>query len=480
MEFLKKDDEGRYYEDNYGLLTSLWTTVLVMLIVTALMHIAAMIANAMGNAEEAYGPLEGGDVQPLLGGGRRGRGEGGGTWTDRFKRATDTALRALLLLLTIAIFLSIPIGYPCRESEDFPRRLVSKIMDRDDDDRPRPPIPIPPKCTVCISNAVTLSSTILAWILLAMSVLWAILDAVAPVVGGMGALIGSVMGLARSSFFPFLAECIVAVGVVGYTGVPVPASAMDRSTHNFNRNVDQMAAEANRLISPPQPVPVPVYVQPGQQPQQYIYVQPSPYPPSHQNLLGTQLGNLVTNTSQSVNRLLGGQSYPSSAQIVYVGPNGAPLQPVMYQYPGGMQPAYIPQQPTQPLQPHRREPQAPSGQEKQPIMEPTPVSSPQLQPPVLINAGRTPSQNSSRREQGLQGSGFSIRQQIQASASAMKKHIQAAAGRSGSKASLAPPSPSAAQPLDNGQQGSSAGGSQSTSVNGASTPQDAPPAYTSK
>ncbi|KAI8847549.1 hypothetical protein BC829DRAFT_396124 [Chytridium lagenaria] len=161
----------RIYEDNYGLLLSLWTSVLVML-----MHAAQLFSLSMGTMHEAgYGPVEGVDVQPLLGGRRRGKK------TDRFKRSADTALRSLLLLLTISIFLSIPI----RLFLHRPHRFWSSPA------------------------RVTLPSTILAWILLAMSVLWAILDAVAPIVGGMGALVGSVMGLAS---FP-LAIAIFIIGL---------------------------------------------------------------------------------------------------------------------------------------------------------------------------------------------------------------------------------------------------------------------------
>ncbi|KAJ3103582.1 hypothetical protein HDU97_010002 [Phlyctochytrium planicorne] len=270
------------YEDNYGLLTSLWTAVFVLTIIAGIKpqtHVAQLLSKTMGTIQESYGPIEAaGDVQPLLGGGRRRDAAGSGTWTDRFKRARDTALRSLLLLTTISVFLSIPLGYPCSVDKissvpagtasggDFggfalmPRENVNtdppalsfataavtsafhgqrqehptmrhhnqtadiyahrifketsttsttSTSSRSTTTKtstptrtPPPPIPPPPKeppikeCTLCLSNSVTLPAVILAWILLAMSVLWTILDAVAPVVGGMGALVGSIMGLA--------------------------------------------------------------------------------------------------------------------------------------------------------------------------------------------------------------------------------------------------------------------------------------------
>jgi hypothetical protein len=187
---------------------------------------------------------------------------------DRFENADKTILRAFLMQLAIAMFLSIPIAFACTRTNsssvaatgvvaDTSNSLLNSLVlntataknnytpysasgyiapstyrkghndDDDDDDRPRLPIPtgipkpgqpdrpapgpvpVPPSdnCDTCLTNGVTLSTVILSWIFTALSALWVLMEMAAWSAAGT-AVTGVIMGLCS---FPL----IVAMFAVG-------------------------------------------------------------------------------------------------------------------------------------------------------------------------------------------------------------------------------------------------------------------------
>ncbi|KAJ3194546.1 hypothetical protein HK101_002498 [Irineochytrium annulatum] len=204
------------YDDHYRYLTSVWASVLVLLIATVLFQIlhvmvdsvAALSQASRGGSDDERQPLAGSNGQPRgeydSGGGRgdqqrttfMGMGERDrSTLSNRLRRAVDTCQRALLVgfhqfdilplltmptqvLLTAVTFLSVPLQTKCYPNiPDTPP--------------PTPPPPSPPPVLPpppfemlsrgghhdfhhsCLTNSLSLSSVILAWVFTALSVLWA-------------------------------------------------------------------------------------------------------------------------------------------------------------------------------------------------------------------------------------------------------------------------------------------------------------------
>ncbi|KAJ3116906.1 hypothetical protein HDU96_008425 [Phlyctochytrium bullatum] len=165
------------YEDNYTLLRSLWTAVLIHLILLVLSQIIFVISDSVGSLRHFY---SGGGIeeQPILA--REGTRHQRGTWPDRLEKVAATVGKTFKFLLGTALFLSIPIAFSCH--------LVDN-PDRDDRDRDRDRDAglatqlsslagtLAGRCVTCLTNAATGNNVALAWTYFGLSVVWALVDA---------------------------------------------------------------------------------------------------------------------------------------------------------------------------------------------------------------------------------------------------------------------------------------------------------------
>ncbi|KAJ3410971.1 hypothetical protein HDV05_002948 [Chytridiales sp. JEL 0842] len=206
------------YDDQFSLLSSIWASTVVML----LLLVAVQFAKYMWAVMEAYKVRRptmmtptgerAGESEPLMGesrtmaGGRRGVSEGGiggMTWGDRFDNAERTIHRAFIMLLAVSVFSSIPIAYSCSIDTFFPN---SNNNDDDGGRRPPGPIPIPSPphlptpgeggCGTCLTNGLSLATVILGWIFTALSAIWVLMEMATYSLAG-SAVTGVIMGLCR-------------------------------------------------------------------------------------------------------------------------------------------------------------------------------------------------------------------------------------------------------------------------------------------
>ncbi|RKO92802.1 hypothetical protein BDK51DRAFT_28584 [Blyttiomyces helicus] len=200
------DAEGRWkhsrYEAHYSYLWSEWVAVFVLLlfwgVITVIYNVvifydsfqlperrANLISGEDGEASERSrlirdAPRE----QPVK-----------SAMARRFSRAEKAARTALLMLLAVVTFTSLPLPYACTVPSQTPTPS------------PSPPIPPLPRCSTCLQNAATLPAAIISWIVAALGAFLVVIESVA-------AEGGSVDG-ARAAINGGIVPLIVGIVVVG-------------------------------------------------------------------------------------------------------------------------------------------------------------------------------------------------------------------------------------------------------------------------
>ncbi|KAJ3017391.1 hypothetical protein HKX48_003566 [Thoreauomyces humboldtii] len=174
-----------------SLVKSMWiavTSLIFLWLAAMLTRQAAAFVERRSNQEviasrnDTNTSEDGEERDPLLPGGVRARDASARArqWGPRLDRAADALRHAVLMLLAATIFASIPLPYTCVSNPNL---------------RPGLPIPPAPTCETCVATGVTLATSILAWVFLALSALWFVMELVV-VDAASGAIARTCVGVA--------------------------------------------------------------------------------------------------------------------------------------------------------------------------------------------------------------------------------------------------------------------------------------------